>query len=361
MMVYSGIVVLAIIGIFRIKANTSLLEEISDRNPFKQSFIYMEEEFGGVRPFEMAIQMKDSVSVFDPKVLTEINKVEMFIRDSFDIRNIISPVVIVKSLNKALHGGDPKAFQLPENEKDWAKLNRKLKLTQKLSAGRAFVSEDGFTGRISGKTTDIGSLEAERRRGVIYTFIENNINTDLIDFRITGSAYLVDKNSQELSFQMIEGLSIAFVIISILMGFLYRSLRIVLIALIPNVIPLMIIGAFIGYIGISFNMSSSIIFSIAFGIAVDDTIHFMSRLKLELMKGKSLLYAIKRTYLSTGKAIMITSFILSAGFLTLTISVFNGTFYIGILVCITLVVALVADLTLLPVLLLLFYSVKRKK
>lgn len=115
-----------------------------------------------------------------------------------------------------------------------------------------------------------------------------------------------------------------------------------------------------GLFGVYLKLSTSIIFTIAFGIAVDDTIHFISKLRIELGKGKSLLRAVKNTFLSTGKAIIITTIILAGGFLTLILSSFGGTFYTGLLVSLTLLFALIADLFLLPVLIVLFFPKKLK-
>jgi len=111
------------------------------------------------------------------------------------------------------------------------------------------------------------------------------------------------------------------------------------------------IGGLMGALGIDLKLSTAIIFTISFGIAVDDTIHFMNRLRWEQQRGLSLPLAIKRTFLSTGQAIVITTLVLSGGFLLLTISDFLGTFYIGLLVSLTLIFAVLADLLLLPVLL----------
>lgn len=361
LVVYSILIIASLVGIARIHPDTYLMEELSDRNPFKQSFLFIENSFGGVRPFEMALAAKGGHRIFDREVLTEVEKIETFLQDSFDIRHVVSPVVVAKILNKALHGGDATYYRLPDTEKDWQKLERKLRLVEKLHKGPVIVADEGKTGRISAKTGDIGSREAERRRELLLEYVTHHIAADLLEVQITGTAFLLDTHTRSLSVDMIKGLALAFLVIAVLMGLLYRSFRIVFIALIPNMVPLLLIGAFIGYTHIPFSMSASIIFSIAFGIAVDDTIHFMSRLRLELNKGRSLLYALRRTYLSTGKAIIITSFILSAGFLTMVISVFNGTFYIGLLVSLTLVTALIADLTLLPVLVVLFYRKRKEK
>jgi hypothetical protein len=125
-----------------------------------------------------------------------------------------------------------------------------------------------------------------------------------------------------------------------------------LFSLVPNIFPILFTAGFIGFAQIDLNMSTAIVFTIAFGIAVDDTIHFLSRYQQELKNGRSRLYAVRRTYLSTGKAIIITTIILLGGFGSLMFSAFLTTFYIGLFVTMTLVLAVITDLTLLPLLLL---------
>jgi len=153
---------------------------------------------------------------------------------------------------------------------------------------------------------------------------------------------------------MLTGLLIAFCAVAVLMALLYRSLIMLIIAIIPNIVPLIMIGGLMGTLSIDLKVATSIIFTIAFGIAVDDSIHFLSRYKLELEKGKSYLYALKRTYLSTGKAIIVTSLILSTGFLSLVAAEMMSTYYIGLLISICLMFAVLSDLLLLPIVILLF-------
>jgi predicted RND superfamily exporter protein len=114
-----------------------------------------------------------------------------------------------------------------------------------------------------------------------------------------------------------------------------------------------------GFFGIELKISTAIVFTIAFGIAVDDTIHLLGKFKHELMQGKSKMYALKRAYLTPGKAMVLTTLILCAGFMLLVFSSFMGTFFMGVMMSITLFVALIADMTLLPVLIMLFYRTKR--
>ena len=184
---------------------------------------------------------------------------------------------------------------------------------------------------------------------------------DIIDCRITGTAFLIDKNMSYLSESMVKGLALSILIVALIIGIIYRSVSIMIISLVPNVFPLIVMGGIMGFLGIELKTSTAIIFTIGFGIAVDDTIHFLGKFKYELLKGKGKLYALKRTYLTTGKAMILTTLILCAGFVLLVMSSFMGTFYLGFLLSITLFVALIADLTLLPVLLLLFYKPRKSK
>ena len=125
-----------------------------------------------------------------------------------------------------------------------------------------------------------------------------------------------------------------------------------LISLVPNVLPLLFIAGFMGALDIDLKVSTSIIFTIAFGLAVDDTLHFLAKYRILLEQGRAPLWALRRTFLATGKAIIITSIILCGGFATLMLSSFEGTFHIGLLVSLTLCFAVLVDLAVLPLLLL---------
>lgn len=348
---------LSLWGINNVKVDNYLLEDLREGDPLLADFRYFEEEFSGVRPFEMAVWVPDSSrSMFDPDVLRQLDTIEEFLMEDYEVSFLFSPATVVKSAHQALNGGRQAAYQLPDSEKDWA---RTLKVvegvagTDKLSA---FVTSDGLYGRVNGKIVDLGGHEIAKRNERFHAFLDQHIDSSLIQVRLTGTALLIDKNNQDLSENMLTGLLIAFGVIALLVGLMYRSIPMVLISLIPNVLPLVLIGGYMGAAGIDLKVSTSIIFTIAFGIAVDDTIHFVSKLRIELGKGKPLPLAIKRTFLSTGKAIIVTSIILCAGFVTLILSTFSSTYYIGLLITLTLALAVVSDLLLMPVLLLMFYG-----
>lgn len=347
-------------GISRIKVDTTMLEDLGDDDPILRDFQFFEQKFSGVRPFELHLMAGENQTLYDLEVMREIDELESYLYRQYGLNFITSPTTVVKTLNRAQNGGLQESYALPESEREMRRVRQRLQSLNNRSELQRIVTPDGKEGRLSGKMHDVGSARATALNDSLRSFISQNINPELLQTRLTGSALLLDKNNDYVTSNMMQGLLIAFAVIAVIVGLIFRSFRMVVISLVPNIIPLLMIGGLMGIMGVKLNVSISIIFTIAFGIAVDDTIHFLSKLKLELMAGKSLPYAVKRTFISAGKAIIITSCILVAGFLTLVLSTFDATFYVGLYISLTLVFAVVADLFLLPVLVLLFYKPAKK-
>jgi predicted RND superfamily exporter protein len=182
------------------------------------------------------------------------------------------------------------------------------------------------------------------------------VDTTVLTTRLTGSSNLIDKNNENLTLNMIQGMAIDVLMVTLIVLALFKSLRMTIVVLVPNLLPIVIVAGVMGMAGVSMKVSTSIIFTIAFGIAVDDTIHFISKLRLTLAKEPDIFKAVRRTYLLAGKAVVTTSLILVGGFSTLLFSKFDGTFYVGLLIGLTLLFGVVAELTLLPLLILYFYK-----
>ncbi|MEQ8926676.1 MAG: MMPL family transporter [Fulvivirga sp.] len=355
-----SIIVVSGLGISKIIVNTYLIEDLPQDDPLKQSFTFFDEQFGGSRPFEVKLEVADGHTLLSPEIARSVGQLEKYLKDSVKVGGLVSPTTIIKTLNQATHGGDNDYFKLPEGENYDRILDRNLKrLVKRGDFDGQLYADSLHTGRISGWVNDIGSAISLQRVDDFHRYKNQVLDTSIINAQVTGTSLLIDKNNKYLADNMIQGLCIAFGVVAIIAGFLFRSFRMVLITLIPNVIPLMMVAAIMGFFGITLKLSTSIVFTIAFGIAVDDTIHFTSKLKLELLKNKSLIYALKRTYLSTGKAIIVTSLILSGGFLILILSSFGGTFYTGLLISLTLIFAMVIDLTVLPAFIVLFLDKHR--
>lgn len=349
-------VVIGIVGAVRIIPNNYLMDDIDPDEQIKKDFLFIDQNFGGVRPFTLVLTTKDStISFWDPDLLREVEEIETFLSDEIGVNIRASLVTALKLMNRGSNLGDSAYYQLPTSKKKLRSFRRNLRIADGGSVLRTMLDTTERIMLISGTLPDVGNQKFQRLNAGFEQFMSKQSIRDKVDYKVTGSAVLIDKNMNYLASSMVKGLLLSVVIVALIIGGIYRSIRVLFISLIPNLIPLIVIAGIMGFAGIELKTSTAIIFTIAFGIAVDDTIHYLGKFKYELMKGKSVLYALKRSYLTTGKAMILTTLILCSGFLLLVLSSFMGTFYLGILLCITLFVALLADLTILPALLLLFY------
>ena len=347
--VVAGILsVVMIASITSIDLNNYLLEDLKKSEKLRQDFTFFDQYFSGVRPFDMGLKWKTEVGLNDPEYFRSLDKLHEYLEESYGVGAVISPLSVIKELNRSNHGGKNEFYRLPKKEKELNRLVRdykKILTTGKISN---ITTEDGSYVRVLGRVGDLGAKHFALKNDELNAFLEREGIADNASISITGTGTLIDRTNQTLVVSLSKGLGAAFILISILMGLMFRSLRMVLIALAPNLLPLLAVGAIMAIAGINLNMSTGIIFTIAFGIAVDDTIHLLSRYKLELIKGMSELQAMKSAYLHTGKALIITSIILFGGFIGLCFSSFQSTFFIGLFVTLTLGFALIFDFTLLP-------------
>ena len=348
--VFILVTVLSGFGMSRLQVNGYILDDLPENNSLIEEFRFFDKEFGGSKPLEFSLEAgPEAQDLMQFEVLKEQEKLENFVKDVFGASAIVSPLTMAKSLNKALNGGSEKAFSSPS----LGQVRRMEPYFKKVleASPIQILTSDLKTGRLSARTEDMGSLKSSEMKAEFLKFLEEKINPDLLLVRITGTSHLIDISHESVTAQMAKGLGFAFVIVALIVGFLFRSWKIALISVIPNIIPLLWVCGLMFVFGIELKLTTAIIFTVAFGIAVDDTIHFMAKLKMELGKGKPWLYAIKRAYLETGKAIILTTLVLVSGFSILTLSQFGVTFYSGLLIGMALVFALIADLVLLPVLL----------
>jgi predicted RND superfamily exporter protein len=361
--IFIGTIVLAGLLTFassKLELNNFLLEDLKPSEPLRKDFAFFDNYFSGARPFELGIKLKpgEGGTLLDRKYINVIAQIEEHLKSEYDVSAMQSPLTVVRELNRMSHGGRNEYYKIPNEDREWKKMSKRLDKIAKTGKLKPVIAEGLNYARITGRSGDLGAQAFAAKNKKFRNFVtENKLEKDL-KLEITGTGTLIDRTNQNLVFSLAKGLGIAFLLISILMGFLFKSFKMVLIALVPNLLPLVAVGAVMALLNIDLKMSTSIIFTIAFGIAVDDTIHLLSRYRLELRRGKSQLRSLKNAYVHTGKALIITSVILFGGFVSLCFSSFQSTYYIGLLVTLTLLFALVFDLSVLPALV---STVKPKK
>lgn len=337
------------IGIYLITTNVKIYDTLPKGMPVTKDFKFFEEKFAGFRPFELAILVKEPHKVDEWEVLQEINKIEAFIKTQEAIEGVSSVTAVYKTMNRAMNADRSSFYTFPSSEAQFKSMKRYIDKipTKQLNV---LVNADKTKARISAKIKDIGSDNIEQITQNIMNFVDTEVNKDLMKVRITGTGVIFDKNNEYIRQSLLSGLLLAFVVISLTMALLFRDWRMLIISIIPNVFPLLFGGAIMGFFQIALDAPTAIIFAISFGIAVDDTIHFLSKFKIERAKNKGIEEAIETTFLETGKSIILTSIILFFGFLILLFSKTPGIVFVGILVSGTLLTAVIADLLLLPIL-----------
>ena len=336
-------------GISMVTTNYTIIKNMPNGKKITADFRYFEKNFTGFRPLEFAVFAEGDYKADDYEVLKEIDKVEQHLHTFPQIKAISSATAIFKSINQMHKNNKLEAYQLPANKKTFDKYK---KLVEKIPQQNVdiLLSKDKKKARISSRILDMGADTVQGTGKGIDQWITKNTNPKVATFRRTGTGLIIDKNAEYVRRNLIQGLGLAILIVSTMMAVLFKNIRMLMISLIPNVFPLLVAGAMLGYMGIELEAGVSIVFAIVFGIAVDDTIHFLSKYKLARNAGKSIDDALLITFTETGKAICLTSIILFFGFLVMLFSIHPPSVTIGCLISVTLFSALFSDLLLIPIL-----------
>jgi len=362
--VTGAIVTIAVIGVTKLYSVAYMVDDIPEKSKLKQDLYFFENNFSGVMPLEIIIDFGKPKSTINARNLRDVDRLEAALEP---IENVSSPISIVsfaKAVRQAFYNGNERFYGLPSPSDRNAILSYLSNQSDNSTFLSNFVDSTGQVMRVSLKVADIGS---NRMDSLIIHVIEPEIekvfgDDEEIVTAVTGSTLLFVKGNQFLIENLQLSLLLAFVIIAIIMAVLFANVRMIIISLIPNFIPLVMTAGIMGYFGIPLKPSTALIFSIAFGISVDDSIHFLAKYRQELFsKNFFVPIAISNSIKETGSSMLYTSIILFFGFVIFVFSDFGGTVALGLLTSLTLFFAMLTNLTLLPALLMVFDSGKRDR
>jgi uncharacterized protein len=347
------LIIVSMIGVFMIKVSGSIIEDMPKGEQFFKDIVFFEEEFGGIMPLEIIIDTKKEKGVMNLGTLKRMDKLEETIDEIPQLSKPISVLNIVKYSKQAFYGGNPKFYQLPTNqEKNWI-LAYSKNATKNTNLLNSYVDSTGRYARITTFMKDIGTDKMEIIEERLQQKIDKEFPNENYSVTMTGKALVFLKGTNYLINNLIISLALAIFLISGFMAFMFRSFKMILISLIPNMFPLLITAGLMGYLGIPLKPSTILVFSIAFGISVDDTIHFLAKYRQELKANNwRIKISVYKALHETGVSMFYTSIVLFFGFLVFTVSSFGGTIALGGLVSITLLFAMSSNLLLLPSLLL---------
>ncbi len=344
------ILVFSLFGISKMTTTGNLIDDLPKNDPIVEDLKFFEKGFNGVMPFEVMIDTKEKNGVFSDNAKT-LYKIQKFQKEMAKYKEFSKPLSIVEAIKFAYQSyknGKPKFYILPPAS-ELNKLKTFVGNDNEKGNFSSFIDSTNRYTRVSFQMADVGTKEMDEILNEIQPIIDDIFPKEDYDVYTTGTSVTFLKGTGYLIENLFTSLSLAIFLIAILMSILFSSVRMVLVSLIPNFLPLLTTAAIMGYLGVAIKPSTILIFSIAFGISVDDTIHFLSKYRQELKIHR---LGIKKAAIlalrETGFSMIYTSTILFFGFGVFTVSSFGGTVALGTLVSLTILFAVFADLVLLP-------------
>ncbi|MDP2687331.1 MAG: efflux RND transporter permease subunit [Aequorivita sp.] len=343
----------SIIGIFQIKISGSLIEDMPKNTGFFEDIRFFEKEYEGIMPLEIMVDTKKPKGVMSLPTLKRIDELQEHIKEIPEFAKPLSVVELVKYSKQAYYNGNPEYYQLPNSQEKNFILSYAKSSNTDTNLLNSYVDSTGQFARITTFMKDTKPDRFKRIEEDLHSEIEKVFPAERYNVTVTGKALVFQKGTHYLVNNLILSLSLAIFLIALFMAWMFRSFKMILISLIPNLLPLIITAGVMGYVGVPIKPSTILVFSIAFGISVDDTIHFLAKYRQELIANnwkikKSVFAAVRESAIS----MFYTSIVLFFGFSVFTISSFGGTVALGALVSITLLFAMLSNLILLPTLLL---------
>ena len=347
------LILFGVFGILNIKTTGNLTDELPKEGDLYKDLKFFESNFGGVMPLEVVVNTKKKNGLLKSYNLRKIEQLSQELATFKEFSKPSSYVDVVKYSKQAFYNGDSAYYSLPNSQEQRMILSYLKNSSASMNMGALMMDSLKQEARISLRVADISTTKMDSVFDALLPKLNKIFDSDKYDVTITGSSVVFLNGTKFLLKNLMLSLLLVIILISVFMAWMSNSFRMVVVSIIPNLIPLLLTGAIMGYFGIALKPSTILVFSIAFGISVDDTIHFLAKYRQELLVNN---WNIKKSVLSalneTSVSMFYTSVVLFFGFFIFVASDFGGTIALGLLVSITLLFAMLSNLLLLPALLL---------
>ncbi len=348
------VILVGIAGIFQLKTTGNLVDDISHSDPLYKDLMFFESEFNGILPFEISIDTRKPKGAFRLSTIRKINQLQDSLRKYPEFSKPLSIADVVKFAKQAFYNNKSSYYSLPNSQEK----NFILSYVPNMGSGKktilnSFIDTNQQVTRITVQIANVGTKEIKWIKQDLKPIIDDIFPPNRFDVEITGTSVVFLKGTEYLVRSLLISLILAIIVIGILMALLFTSFQMVGVSIITNLLPQILTAALMGFLLISIKPSTILIFSIALGISVDNTIHFLSRYRMELKTNNwniklSVISALKET----GFSMIYSSIVLFFGFAIFTLSTFGGTKSMGFLISFTLLIAVLSNLLVLPSLLL---------
>jgi predicted RND superfamily exporter protein len=348
------LIVISVIGIFRININGYVVDDLPQHNNTLSDLRFFESNFNGVLPLEVSIDTKRKNGVMNLGTIRKVEKLEKLISSYPEFSRSISLIQVLKFSTQAFYGGNPEYYRLPDGLEQNFILNYASNSGKGTSGAlNTYLDSTHQVTRVTFEMIDAGSKKMNTVLAELQPRIDSIFNPKKFHVELTGSSIIFIKGTNYLLKNLYESLAWAILLIAGVMWILFRGVKMIAVSLLPNLVPLIITAGIMGFFGIPLKPSTILIFSIAMGISSDQTIYFITRYRHELRHSKKTIsHIVSDTIRETGVSMIFIATVLFFGFGIFAVSKFGGTVALGVLLSITLLVAMISNLTLLPAFLL---------
>jgi uncharacterized protein len=348
------LLITGVVGMLNMHTSGKVTDDIHQSNPLYKDLKFFENQLGGVMPFEISVDTKKKKGVMLYSTIQRIDRLQNEISKNKEFSKPLSVAEFVKFAKQAYFNGNPDMYTLPNAmERTFVLSYFPKKADGKQQLLNSFIDSTQQITRISFQMADIGTKEMNRLLGHIRPEVDSIFPKKEYDVKITGSSVIYTRGTEFLIKHLLISVLIAIGFISLLMALMFSSVRMIAVSMIPNIIPLIITAAIMGYTGVPIKPSTIIVFSIALGISVDNTIQYLSRYRHELkITANNIKLSTLNALREAGFSMIYTSIVLVLGFSVFMVSSFGGTQALGLLVSTTLFIAMFFNMIVLPSLLL---------
>lgn len=361
------ITVVLILGSLQVRVESNAIENLKDGIWLKEAYQLVDLKMGGTGNLEVLIDSGMNNGFKNPELLSAVDRLQQFIEATFPgvVVKTFSLANVTKDSFKALHNDDKTKYIIPQDSQTLAQT---LFLFESANPKdrRLLVSDDYRMVRIGINSVNLGSIKGLEVMNAVDGYIDSQLKPLKKTFpnlvvTTTGQLPLQLKLMDYISWSQVRSFAIALITISIILLLVLGSVKIGFIAIIPNLLPIITAFGVMGYFDMALDVHTLLVVPIIIGIAVDDTIHFLTHFRLDYLKNGDVIQAIIHAYREAGQAIIFTSLVLAIGFLVFLFSSNKGFSYFGLLSAVSIFAATIADLVLLPALLYLAYRKKPAK
>lgn len=341
-------IIIGVVAIFNIQTRNYFLDDLNKNSSLGKELYFFESKFNGVRPFEIIIK-PDSSKYSEFQIFNDIQSLTQHLKSEFSISNVVSPLSFIKSYHKSMNMANEEFYTLPKDSVLFQTIITKIKKRRSWEKKlKIFDSETGLY-RLAGRVKDLGSQYYNDLEKKLKKY--DNQHLKALDIKVTGASQLMDQTSHEITKALLYGILLALFISTVSVYFLTYSIRFAIISIIPNTIPLLFAFIIMWVFEVDLKVGTSIVFTIIYGLAVDDSMHYLYNYNRYRKKGLIHQKAAQKTFQFLKKPMIRTTVILSLGFLIFSLSSFSSISFMGLAVSSSLIIALLADFYILPLIL----------